>query len=521
MEDHVVAGGESPVTALQEETGLIGHREDALLHRLKSDHRIELTDALVEGGGAAGESFEGDIFLLEEHAKVRQHILHHPVEITGPDLLDHETVDVGEGPHGQHALLITLKDGPREAVFHQDVGLHVFLDNVVDERLYKLEGRVGFLFDTAIAEEEVAQRGVDCEELVNLLTAATEPEGQTAMFTAYLVEDLPHDELAVGACQLLQMRQTEHAGIRIVEQLGQWVEGIVACQVEEGGTVGAFRTSVDQHQLLELEQQLLADIIVAGADEQIVAALHLVQFLVLADLVVEYHLTGFHRLAAELGHPGVVGYVLPTLVGLLHAADEHILHPSGLTEARFAECGLHVLIECKRDLDHRGTTAVVNQQDVLAWRPDLVTGNLHRYRPVACAMDTRSFLAVTNGVIGLIVDITLEAVGPEMDLGFGLESDGYGGIPPDTPFAALAYFQRYGGYVVLEIGIFVFHVHHGIGDLVVHLLGEGEVVGLIILVVVGLCVIRGVLKIEVGVNKLPDQSFKFFIVFCFVFLCHK
>ena len=270
-------------------------------------------------------------------------------------------MDVGHCPVGEHPLLEALDDGARQTVLDRDVGHHIFHVKLSDEALYQFEGGVGLLLNIALWQEELSERGVEVEQLVDLLTGAAEPEGQMTVGRAYLFYDSAHDDLSVRARQLLQIGQAEHLHVGIVEQLVHGLKGIVASQIEERGTVDGSGAVVARHEALEALEHVLADVVVAGADEQILAGVHHVELVLLATLVVEHQLTGLEGFPTELRHTWARGHALPIILLALHTADEHLFDAAPLTGLGQAAGGIHRLVDGEVDPEGGGVLHIVDQ----------------------------------------------------------------------------------------------------------------------------------------------------------------
>ena len=493
VENHGAAGFQSSAASLDEETGLVGHRHHSLFDVLEADHLPQFPHALVEGGGAAGEFEEGDVVFGEQHERTLEHDGHRAAEIAGPDLLDHEALDVGHRPIGEHSLLVALEDGARQTVLHQDVGYHVLQVKLSEEVLYQFEGGVGLLLDIALGQEELPERGVEVEQFVDLLTWTAEPEGQMAVGLAYLFYDPAHDELSVGARQLLQIGQAEHLHVVVAQNLVHRLEGVVASQIEERGAVDGSSAVVECHEALEALEQVLGDVVVAGADEQILAGMHHFELVLLAELVVEHQLTGLEDLSAELRHTRTRGHAHPILILVLHATGEHLLDTAPLTDLGLTASGIHRLVDGDVNPEGGGVLRIVDQQNVTTWNPDFDGIQLHGQRPVAVALDKAALVGVADGIKRLVVDETVEAVLTEIGLGLGMEGDRKGCIPQNVFVVVGPHLDCDGSHIFQEISIMAVGFHHGIGHLVVQVPGEGYVFvgGLIIKVV------RGLLDVEI------------------------
>ena len=472
VEHHIATGVEAPTASLLEETGLMGHGHDALLHGLETDHLIELAHGLVEGGGAAGELLEGHILFLHLGRGELEHRVHGALEEAGADLLDHEAMDIGEGPAREDALLEAVEHGAREAVFHDDIGEHVLAGDVVIEGLHQLEGGVRLLLHVAIGEEKLAERGVDVQQLVDLLACATEPEGQGAVGIANLLDDASHHHLAVRARKLLQIGEAEHLDFGIGHELVKGLVRIVERQIEERGSIDHLRLEVDGHEALETLQGVLVNIVIAGADEQILRGVELEVLVLLEQLIVHHESAYLHGAHSELGHTRHVGDALPIVVAILKAIGEHLLDASRLTKTGLAHGGMQLLIEAKLDLDGSNALGVVDEQDVSAWHPDLIAPHGDGDGTAVITFLTSIFVGTTHGVIGVVIDKTAEAVVAEVGLAARMEGYQNGGIPETIHAVELIHLEGDACDIGEEVVFTTIGVQLGIGHAGVHLLGE-------------------------------------------------
>ena len=111
MVSHITRIMQPLPTTLRIETGIVGHRDDALLHLVESYHLLQVVKTPFKRIGRGNKQTGVDILQFKERNLLPHH-LYRPPHIARTDILCYHPSDVAERPIWESILTSSFDDGP-------------------------------------------------------------------------------------------------------------------------------------------------------------------------------------------------------------------------------------------------------------------------------------------------------------------------------------------------------------------------------------------------------------------------
>ena len=429
VEGGLLRGGQSPTASFGKELGVVCHPTDALLHLIESDHLVQVAETLFVGRPGAGELVEAEVVELDTGQVLVGDLPISAVEVAGLDLFDNVLSDIVERPCGENAFATALEQRVCQSVHRLDGAVETLGFEGLEEGVYLLEILGRLLFQTVVFREEGTKRWEHIEHGLDVLSVTAEPKQITALVDTDLLDDLLDDDLATGSEQRARIHETDDVLSRDGQFLEEHLVGIVTGGVEERAAVDGIEREVVGHQRVQPEEQILGEVAVARANQQMTLAAECLAAHTLAELVVDLELAMADDEVADLPHARPLGDEVPVVVVAVDGRREDVLRTTGQTRLRIGDRGLQLVVEGEGHLDEGVIVVVADIEHVAAWQPDDEAQHCEHDRPGFRMLGLVVGLGVRHRIVTLTKDVQLESFVGEVRI--AVPSDGHRNVAID------------------------------------------------------------------------------------------